>query len=39
MLPILFVKQVVLENSGHEVYRLDYERFITTIEAFLAELD
>jgi pimeloyl-ACP methyl ester carboxylesterase len=32
-------REVVFENSGHEVYKPDYERFMNTIEAFLLELD
>ncbi|MEM7736046.1 MAG: alpha/beta hydrolase [Deinococcota bacterium] len=29
---------VVFEDSGHEVYKPDYQRFITTIDTFLAAL-
>ncbi len=32
-------REVVFEKSGHEVFKPDYERFMTTIEAFLLELD
>ncbi len=32
-------REVVFEDSGHEVFKPDYERFMTTIEAFLLELD
>ncbi|MEM6431549.1 MAG: alpha/beta hydrolase [Deinococcota bacterium] len=32
------VDVVVFEDSGHEVYKPDYQRFITTIDTFLAAL-
>ncbi len=32
-------REVVFEDSGHEVYKPDYERFIGVVEAFLLELD
>ena len=29
----------VFDDSGHEVFRPDYERFMLLVEGFLAELD